>query len=172
MEEWKTSMLGACFMLGFAATLLWLPMFADKYGRKKYFRFSLMMDLILYTWMIMTRSYHSMLVILTILGGLNSLRSQVGFIYLIELNPRKWQSTICCIWGVLEVFVYIFITVYYEKISKESMPTMVAGYIFCLTGVILTSWLPESPRFLVNSGQLVQAKEVFETIADWNKKKL
>ena len=33
-------------------------------------------------------------------------------------------------------------------------------------------WVPESPRYLVSSGKLEQAKTAFETIAAWNKRDL
>lgn len=36
-ETWKVSFIASAFMLGWAATLLWVPPLADLYGRKRIF---------------------------------------------------------------------------------------------------------------------------------------
>ena len=51
------------YLIGYAAAILWMPGFADKYGRKKFFLLAMFIDIALYIAMFFTRSYAFMVFI-------------------------------------------------------------------------------------------------------------
>ena len=46
------------------------------------------------------------------------------------------------------------------------------GFVWNVISVIGMFWMPESPRYLVGTGRLDEAREVFQTIARWNNVKI
>ena len=59
----EVGVIGASYLIGYTAAILWMPGFADKYGRKKFFLLAMFIDLALYTAMFFTRSYAFMVFI-------------------------------------------------------------------------------------------------------------
>jgi len=60
-EPWKVGLLGSVFFIGWASTLLWLPSFGDRYGRRKPFAIAMVLNLLLYALMMFTESIDVML---------------------------------------------------------------------------------------------------------------
>ena len=75
--------------VGWACTLLWLPSFADKYGRKKLFFIAMVADLILFTGILLARNLILMICLWFTLGLFNSIRSGIGYVFLMEMMPKK-----------------------------------------------------------------------------------
>ena len=63
---------------------------ADKYGRRKFFWFGQIIDLALYTGLLLTENLVVMIIIMVLFGLFFSLRVQVGYVYLMEMMPKKW----------------------------------------------------------------------------------
>lgn len=89
VDNWKVGLIGASLFLGWSATLLWLPSFADKYGRRRFFWAAMILDLLLFVGLLITTNLIVMICIWFSFGLLCSLRSNVGYVYLMELLPRK-----------------------------------------------------------------------------------
>ena len=53
----EVGLIGASYLIGYSAAILWMPGFADKYGRKKFFLLAMFIDLALYILMFFTKSY-------------------------------------------------------------------------------------------------------------------
>ena len=81
-------MVGSAFFAGWVCTLLILPPLSDKYGRKYFFQLGVFLNLIVYYIIMETRSLNVMIAAQFLCGMLNSLRTSVGFVYLMELVPR------------------------------------------------------------------------------------
>ena len=60
--------------IGWATTLLWLPNFSDHYGRKKYFWLGQIIDLIMFTGVMLTTNYIVMMVLFFLFGAIATLR--------------------------------------------------------------------------------------------------
>ena len=88
--EWKIGLIGASIYIGTCITILWLPQLADKYGRKNFFWFGQIIDLALYTGLLFTENLAVMIAIMVLFGIFSSLRVQVGYVYLMEMMPKKW----------------------------------------------------------------------------------
>lgn len=71
-------------------TLLWLPSFGDKYGRKKLFAIGMTLNLFMYIAMMVTHDLNTMLFCIFVQGGLNSIRMNIGYLYLLEMMPKHF----------------------------------------------------------------------------------
>ena len=67
-------MINASLFIGWCITLLWLPSFADKGGRKKYFWAGQAIDLILYIGLCLTKDLLVMILIWTAFGAMSTIR--------------------------------------------------------------------------------------------------
>lgn len=164
--------MGAMFFIGWCSTLLWMPQIADKYGRKRLFWIAVLVDLVLYTCLFFTHSLGWMIFIWTVLGAMNSWRTTVGYVYIMECVPKKAQTPVTSLWNVQEGGIYLLATLYFWKVSKHWFWFSLVGYIWNIISAVFMIWMPESPRYLVNSGQLQKAAEAFRIVAWFNKKEL
>lgn len=172
VDDWKIGMIGASLFIGWCVTLLWLPSIADKKGRRNLFWFGMVCDLALYTGLMLTHRLGVMIFIYFCFGMICSIRIQVGYVYLMEVLPKKAQTHVTSGWNVQEAMIYVVGTIYFWKISKHWFWYCLIGYIWQAISVIFLIWMPESPRYLISVGKLDEAKKVFQTIAWWNKKSL
>ena len=159
---------GVMYFVGFTFTLTWLPPFSDIYGRKKFFMIAISLSLLFHIGMYVTNQWSMMIAMTFCIGLASSLRLQVGFNYLIELFPKSHQVLAGTIYCVFDGIVYMITTLYFWKIDRDwsNYYLFVFGAnIICLIG---TSFLPESPRMLVNLGKESEAIESLERIACCN----
>ena len=149
MDDWKIGMIGASLFIGWCITLLWLPAMADKKGRRKLFWAGMTGDLLLYTGLMITDSLVVMIILYLCFGMLCSIRIQVGYVYLMEMLPKKAQTNVTSGWNVQEAMIYVIGTLYFWQISKHWFWYCLVGYIWNIISVIFLVWMPESPRYLV-----------------------
>ena len=168
VPSWKVGLLGTCLFVGWASTLLWLPSFGDKYGRKKVFAICMSLNLLMYTVMMVTHSLDVMLVSVFIQGALNSVRVNIGYLYLLEMMPKHLQTSVGTIWGISDAATYLFATLYFWKVSKDWFYFVLFGYFLNLISAIGAWFLPESPRYLLSMGKIDELKDVMQIVADTN----
>ena len=154
-------LIGASLFLGWSATLLWLPAFADRYGRKRLFWAGQLLDLLLYVGLLLTDNLIVMICIWFSFGLLTSLRTNVGYVYLMELLPRKAQTPVTSGWNVQEALIYVLGTLYFWKVSTHWIYFTLVGFGWNIVSVIAMIWIPESPRYLVSVGQTEKASMAF-----------
>ena len=70
--------------------MLWVPMLSDKHCRKKYFILGIIGQLLSMTVMIFTHNLDVMIAAGFATGAISSFRVNVGFIYLMELMPKRY----------------------------------------------------------------------------------
>ena len=156
--------------IGWASTLLWLPAIADKKGRRMLYWIGMIIDLALFTGLLLTQELLVMIFIQFCNGAMSSIRVNVGYVYLMELMPKKAQTPVTSGRFTEEAFIYVLATLYFWKISKHWFYFVFIGYIWNIISVIGMYWLPESPRYLMNIGKYEEAKKVFQYIAKLNRK--
>ena len=83
--------MGSCIFLGWTLTLLWMPGYADRHGRKIFFWIGIFIDLVCYSFVMLTHNFYVMILMWFIMGTMNSWRSNVGYCYLMELFPKRGQ---------------------------------------------------------------------------------
>ena len=65
---------GALAFLGFFMTTFWLPAWSDIYGRKKFFAFAVVADMVLLASVMFTKSWAVVYVVGFLIGAVTSLR--------------------------------------------------------------------------------------------------
>lgn len=169
VESWELGLFGASLFLGWSITLLWLPSFADRYGRKPFFWAAMVLDVALYVGLLFTHNMIVMICIWFTFGLLTSLRTNVGYVYLMELLPKRVQTAVTSGWNVQESVIYVLGTLYFWKISTHWIYFTSIGFVWCVISAVLMIWVPESPRFLVNAGNLKAASKSLQFIAKLNR---
>lgn len=56
VPKWKIGLLGSSYFIGWVLTLLWIPRLADIYGRTKLIQIAMIIDFILFTILLMSKS--------------------------------------------------------------------------------------------------------------------
>ena len=89
VDGWKIGLMGAMIFFGWSCTVLWMPSYGDKYGRKKFFWIGIVVDLACYTGIMFTNNLVVMIILWFIMGTMNSFRSNIGYCYLMEMFPKR-----------------------------------------------------------------------------------
>ena len=167
--SYKTELLGSSFFLGWILTLEVIPRFSDKYGRKKFLMVGNTFQVLAYSVLISTENYSILIASILVLGMMSTIRVQVGTIYIYELMMKEsWAPAylILCLLG--KGLAGLLAAIYYTYISNDFY-WLLFGCVICnLLGAIGSTLFPESPRYLIATGQLSEAQKVFETIATVN----
>lgn len=129
-------------------------------------------QLLLWLGLFITSHLSVMVIMWLCFGMFSSIRTNLGYPYLMELLPKKYQTLVTTIWSIQEALIYVLATTYFWKISKHWFYFVLVGLIYNVSCIFLLYFIPESPRYLVNAGKLEQARKAFEKIAMFNKKEL
>ena len=92
MMCWPKAQIGAVssfFWLGWGVTLLWMPRLGDTYGRKLPVAYVSILSFILYLGVLYAPNIRVLGVVLFTFGFFNSIRTNVSYLYMIELMPKK-----------------------------------------------------------------------------------
>ena len=87
-NRWKIAYVPMAFFLGNAATVLFVPRLSDKNGRKCIYWTGLIIDIGLYFSFFVARNLILMYIILFTFGATSVARTQIGWVYLMELTPK------------------------------------------------------------------------------------
>ena len=71
-----------------------------------------------------------------------------------------------------EVGIYVLAVIYFWKISTHWFWFVFIGLIFQSISIVMMLFMPESPRWLINSGKYEEAEKAFRVIAKYNRKEL
>ena len=151
-------------------TLFWLPRLGDVYGQRKFFAYGMAAQALLFTIMMLTRDYYMMLISIFGSGMLYSIRQIMGFVYILELLPRKNRTLAVTVIYVTDALVYPSIVIYFWTISTNWFSLFLVAYCLSVIGAVACFYLPESPQFLIQLNQFDEALQVFRRIAKINGK--
>ena len=70
--------------------------------------------------------------------------------------------------AMMEGMIGLVAALYFSYISKNWFYLIFAGYIAQIIGVVGSFFIPESPLYLIKSGQIKEAQKVFASIAKVN----
>ena len=92
----------------------------------------------------------------------------VGYIYAMEFLPRdKTQQVTAVIMGN-DGLVMVLATLWFMFISKDWKTIFLAATLVSYLCFIIMCTMPESPKFLVSSGEYDEARSVMSRIAKYN----
>ena len=161
--------LGSAFFAGYVVTMMWLPRFADKKGRKPMYTLGMILNAVVYTVMMVQSNFYATWVCIFLFGCINSMRTAVGFIYLQEMIPARVQTSVTTLLFIIDGLVYTFQVIYYWQISKYSIYLLWTGYAIAVIGAVIPFFLPESPVFYLSLGRFDEMRAVMRRIARINK---
>ena len=118
------------FFFGWASTLLWMPRFGDIYGRKWIIAYNNCICFFLYLGILFAPNIYFMATVIFLWGFFNSIRTNVNFLFMIELMPTKDQNTVGTFWNCCEDIINIFGTVYFMSIGSDWFYCAAVGLFF------------------------------------------
>lgn len=152
--KWKIALIGSMFFVGWCCSLLWVPRLADVYGRKRLFILGMLWDLVTFTVIMFTNSLNVMIAAYAALGFNSSIRINIGWVYLMELMPKKGQALTGTIWFVFEASVVLWATLYFSQSqSRNWIYCSLVGYCLQIIAFFGSFILPESPKFLIEQNR-------------------
>ena len=169
-SEFTISLFGMLFFTGYAIGNLIIPVLSDHYGRKKIFVCNMLVRLFSFiSLLLLPNDYNCIYIIMAIffIGGFNSAgRMMVGYCYMIEMAPTKDRSWMCTVWDIHDGTMMIWVTIYYVYVSKNWRPTLYwASIVQSVTIILISCFLPESPKWLYNQRDLAKSHKVFTYMA-------
>ena len=123
-------MINSLFWLGWCCTILWVPRYADIYGRKYLVAYNNLVSLVLYLGTLFAPSVYVLGAILFVQGLFNSIRTNIAFLYMIELMPKKYQSKVGTFWNCFEGSINLFATAWLMFVSIDGFWFIAIGAIF------------------------------------------
>jgi len=167
--DWKGAMLGSAGFFGQLLTLPILPLLADKFGRKNFFVGGRIIETILFSVLMYTTNWFVMVAVMLGFGMLATSRLTIGITYLVELFPKKHQTCMLSIFFTESSLTYIMCTLYFWKLGKDWFNFVAVGYVTCVVTLILSFFVPESPRALFTLGKIEEGKKALDFIAKVNR---
>lgn len=147
-------------------------MIADKKGRKQVFFWGMVAQSVLYTILMFTQHFYVMLTTIFLFGALASIRQITGFVYFLELIPKKYNTAAACVFFVIDGLTYFIVALYFWVISTHWFYVILVGYLMQLTGTSLICLLPESPVYQFSLNRVDDTLNTYKKIASINKTEL
>ena len=167
---WKGALLGSVSFASMLLTLAVLPSLADKYGRKYIFLCGRVVDCIIFTLLLWTRSWEGMVFLMACFGMTHTTHTNIGRVYLQEFFPKKRQAfAMFLIFGEV-CLIGMLVTFYFWKLGRDWFDIVLVGYPTCLLTTVMAFFVPESPRILFVQGRIEEAKRAFDFMARLNRK--
>lgn len=165
------SLIGSMFFIGCFAGSFVLPRAADVYGRKPLFLIGLSLYIVVVIALYFVRSL-GWLYFLLFLGGVSETgRYYVAYVYCVEMMPERVQNATGLYIFLVFGFAMTYIALQFWFITKDCyVNNWIALGLALLSLVLVTTWLPESPRYLFSRKEFAKAKKVIHQIAKTNNK--
>lgn len=161
-RRWMGAVAQTCYMFGVFTGAVMLGSLADKFGRKKIFYISAVMQLVLGVGVAFIPEYYTFLAVRFMYGFFGSAGSYItGFILTMELvGPNK--RTMCGVTFQALFAIGVMLVAFWGFLIKDSTILQV---VYGLHGLLLIGhwWLiDESPRWLWSQGRVVEAVRIVE----------
>ena len=138
-------------------------------GRIKLLRIGFVASVILYAALMYSVSYKLIVYfLLFLLGYLSCIRLNFSFIYGSEIIKTTHSTIICSFYNFFDGFTMIQASIYFKYISKDWFTLYWYYLSICIVGMIISFFMPESPRYLISIGDFKRARESFDFIARMN----
>ena len=150
-------LIGSCFFTGWIITLIFIPRISDLNGRQKLIMYGNIVCTLAYALLFISHSYVVLIISMTIMGMMSTIRAQIGTIYLYESLQKHAFVLTYTIFMALEGAAGVFVSLYFMYVSKNFIWLLATGFCMQIVGTIITLTYPESLRWLIKSGQIKEA---------------
>ena len=149
----QIAFIGSMFFIGWCCTLLWVPVLADKKGRKWIYFGSILGTAIVILWMLFAKSLWAIYFLMFMGGVLTSGRYTTGYVYGNEFCPSNWQV----VWGTVQALedgsITLLISLYYDFVSNQYFVIFVIALAYASYSLIVVGlFAPESPLWQIKMG--------------------
>ena len=105
--------------IGWVITLPIIPRISDIYSHKKIFIVGMWLDWLLFICLFLCKSLDFMIVVTFCFGLVTTIRVNVGFVYMMELMPKRLQGFYSAGYNTMEGSVLLLATIYFWFISTH-----------------------------------------------------
>lgn len=106
---------------------------------------------------------------ITVLGMISTIRVQVATLYAYEMMRKVHWSVAFTSIAVIDALSILLASIYFSFVSNDWFSLIYGCIVSNVLAAIVSLFLPESPRFLISTGQLDKAQKAFDTIARVNR---
>jgi hypothetical protein len=171
ISGFKLGLIGSYMFCGILISTILIQL-ADYIGRKYFIQIASIISIIVVNLLFFVKSIDSRMVLCLIIGCLNSIY-YASYTYLLEISPKSGKTLMNYLFCISECFIPTFGCACYFYFGGNDWQ-----YLFYFTlmiaplGFILSIFLPKSPQFLVECGEIGHAIEELEIIAAFNNSEL
>ena len=117
--SWKIGLLGSMYLFGWSAACLFVPRMGDIYGRKWPYAISTGLSLGVYLGLILSNNINLSLALFFFLGICTPGKSNIAYVYLLELVPIDWQTYVGTSLLFADGSTMIILSLYFRFMSKD-----------------------------------------------------
>ena len=167
-SSFMIGLFGSAFFVGFTLSGVILKQ-ADKIGRKKIIVFGVFLQLFCSYGLYFIHNKYILYIVLFI-SGLSISKDYVSYIFITEIVPDRWRLLFGSIFMTSGWFIPIMASwLYYMLGGKDWKVIMLIPLIMTPISVIISLFIPESPRYLHSIGKIKEFKENIKLICKINK---
>jgi MFS family permease len=163
--SWKIGLIGSMYLLGWAIGCLVIPRLGDLYGRKIPCAASIGPSLLVHMGLILSQNIYLTMVLFWLLGLTCPGKSNIAYVYLLELVPTKMQTYVGTALLFADGSTMIFLSLYFRFISKNWLWFQIFALSLTTLAFLVTLIAPESPKYLFSYKKYKEARKALEKIA-------
>jgi MFS family permease len=147
LPKWHVGSIGSAFFGGWASTILFIPRWADMYGRKWVFITSLVVSMLMMVMLIyVSDNINETIIYMFIAGMATSGRTTTGVIYCQEFFAPRWRIWFGTSFIATTACTGFFLCLYFEYWSKQYMYCASVGIVTTTISFVLCAiYVEESP---------------------------
>mmetsp|Transcript_36939 Transcript_36939/g.48580 ORF Transcript_36939/g.48580 Transcript_36939/m.48580 type:complete len:178 (+) Transcript_36939:256-789(+) len=126
----QIGLISSMFFFGWCVTLLWMPRMGDIYGRKWLIAYNNLLCLGFYLGVMFAPNVYFLAAVIFLWGFFNSIRTNVNFLFMMELMPSNKQNFVGTFWNCFEGCINLFATFYFMFVSTHWFNFVAIGLIF------------------------------------------
>lgn len=180
-SNFQISLIAMNFFIGQALMCLFIPKLQDKYGRKKVFLASSIVNFLTLAaiWCLpdhvgdSSKTKNTLLYLdaLFLINGLATPgRTLTGYTYFMEMHPEEAQNMIGTIQMIIEGTIYIALTFFWMKFNRSWRWTLALACAMNFVGIILTILLlPDSPKWYYENKRYKECLAAIKRMARLNR---
>lgn len=169
-EEAKkvVSLIAIIALLGLGVSCLFLPRMGDIYGRKPIYMFALCLQVVVYMMACIVTTLKNVYIVVAFLGPCVIGRMACGFLLLMEIVPRKYQTWVGTALMISEGSSTILWSIYFVAIDKNAFYFVYFTIGLNVVAILGVFYVVESPRYLFGMEKFDECRIVLKTIANRN----
>ena len=157
--DWQIGFLGASFFIGNVLGNSMVSHYGDVYGRIKMIRAGFVLSV--FGYFVLIYSVHSKALVYLVLllqGLLSPIRLNFSFIYGSEVIMTTHATIICSFYNFFDGLTMLQAALYFKYISRDWFYLYWYFLIVGFAGMVMSFFLPESPRYLICKGEFKRAR--------------